>query len=85
MRTLCLAVFQTFTMLVSRFLNPLHSTRLPGSAEAEALDAGQDVVSGLGPAERFRVSIGGLDVRFDGLFEIGNRTEHPSLEGAFGQ
>jgi hypothetical protein len=26
------------------------------SAEAEALDAGEDVVSGLGPAERFRAA-----------------------------
>ena len=42
--------------------------------EAEALDAGQDV----GCA-------GGLDVGFDGVFEIGDRAEHPSFQGAFGE
>ena len=55
------------------------------SAEAEALDAGQDVVSGLGPAEGFGIGICRLDVSFDGLFEFGNRAEHPSLERAFCQ
>ena len=49
------------------------------------MDAGQDVVSGLGPAEGFWVGIGGLDISLDGLFEIGNRAEHPALEGAFSQ
>ena len=49
------------------------------------MDAGQDVVCGFGPAEGLWVCIGGLDVSFDGLFEIGDRAEHASLEGTLGQ
>jgi len=55
------------------------------SAEAKALDAGQDVVGGLGPAEGLRIDIGGLDLCLDCLFELGDRAEHASLEGAVGQ
>ena len=49
------------------------------------MNAGQDVVGGLGPAEGFRVCIGRLKISFDGLFEFGNRAEHSALEGAFSQ
>ena len=36
------------------------------------MDAGQDVVCGLGPAEGFRFGIGGLDVGVDSLLEFGD-------------
>ena len=38
-----------------------------------------------GPAEGFRVYIGSLNVSLDCIFEIGERAEHASLEGAFTQ
>jgi hypothetical protein len=49
------------------------------------LDAGQDIVGGLGPAERFGVGIGGLDISLDGFFELGDRAEHASFQGPLGQ
>jgi len=49
------------------------------------LDAGQDVVGGLGPAERFWVGVGGLNVSLDRFFEFGDRAEHASFQGALGQ
>ena len=49
------------------------------------MDAGQDVVGGLGPAERFRIGIGGVDICLDGVFEFGDRAEHASFQGALGQ
>ena len=49
------------------------------------MDAGQDIVGGLGPAERFGVCIGGLDVGLDGVFELGDRAEHASFQGPLGQ
>jgi hypothetical protein len=55
------------------------------SAMAEPLDAGQDVVGGLGPAERLGVGIGGLDVDFDRCFELGHRAEHAASQGTLGQ
>ena len=54
-------------------------------AKAKALDASQDIVDGLGPAERFGVGIGGLDVSLDGFFELGDRAEHASFQGTLGQ
>ena len=39
-------------------------------AQAEALDGGQDVVSGLGPAEGSWIGVDGLDVAEDGFFEL---------------
>ena len=54
--------------------------------EAKALDAGQDdIVSGLGPAERFGDCVSGLDVSHDCFFEIGNRAKHAAFQGARGQ
>src|SRR5882672_4405514 len=47
-------------------------------AKAKALDAGQDIVGGLGPAERFGVGIGGLDVSLDGFWWF-FRFEKPAL------
>ncbi len=37
---------------------------------------------GFGPAERFWIGIGDVDVGFDGCFEFGNRTEHAAPENA---
>jgi len=39
----------------------------------------------LGPAERFGVGIGGLDVSLDGFFELGDRAKHASFQGTLGQ
>lgn len=54
--------------------------RLPHECGGRSVECRQDVISGLGPAEGFRVCIGGLDVNFDSLFEIGDRAEHASPE-----
>ena len=56
-----------------------------GRAEAEALDASQDVVRSRGPAESFRVCIGSLEVGIDRVFEIGDGAEHALPEGTFSQ
>ena len=49
------------------------------------MDAGQDVVRSLGPAEWFRVCIGSLEISFDRVFEINDGAEHASPEGTFSQ
>lgn len=38
---------------------------------AEAVDGGEDIVGRLGPAERSRLSVVGVDVLLDGGFELG--------------
>ena len=52
------------------------------SEKAKALDAGEDVIGGLGPAERLWIGLGDVDVGVDGCFEFGNRTEHAAPESA---
>jgi len=36
-------------------------------------------------SERFGVGIGSVDVSLDGFFELGDRAEHASFQGALGQ
>jgi hypothetical protein len=52
-------------------------------AKAKALDAGQDVVGGLGPAERFGIGVGSVDVSLDRLL-FGDRVEYASFQSALG-
>jgi hypothetical protein len=54
-------------------------------AETETLDAGEDVVGGLGPAEWLGVGGGRVDVRLDRLFEVADRAEHAPFQGALGE
>ena len=51
----------------------------------EAFYAGEDVVGGLGPAERRWIFVGRLDIVFDRVFEVADRAEHTALEGALGE
>ena len=53
--------------------------------KAEALDAGENVVSGLDPAERLWVGICGLDIDFDSGFELAHGAEHAAPDGSLGQ
>jgi MFS transporter len=70
-------------LIVLRNTEKQHFVRM--IAEAEALDAGQDVISSLSPAEGFGVCIGCLDVSFDRPFEISDRAEHASPQGRLRQ
>ena len=51
----------------------------------EAVDGGEDVVSGLDPAERSGLLVVGVDVLFDGGFELGRRSVGAALDLLFGQ
>lgn len=54
-------------------------------ADAEALDAGEDVVGALGPAEWLWLGVGRVDVRLHRLFEVADRAEHAAFQGALGE
>jgi hypothetical protein len=51
-------------------------------SKAKALDAGEDIVGGLGPTEWFWVPVSSVDVSFDGCFEFGHGAKHAALEGS---
>ena len=71
-------------MLVSRIRSPQHiGLLLFGNVKralAEALDRGQNVVGGLGPAKGLRIGIGQLDVVHDCMFEVGVRVVGAALD-----
>ena len=48
-----------------------------GCSQAEALDAGQDVVGGLDPAERLGLGVGALDEQADVALEISDGSVAP--------
>ena len=52
---------------------------------AEAVDGGEDIVGGLGPAERSGIAVAGVDVLLDGGFEFGRRSVGAALDLLFGQ
>ena len=52
---------------------------------AEALDGGEDVVGGLGPAEGFGVAVVGFHVALDGGLEFGGGAVCTALDLALGE
>ena len=54
-------------------------------SSAEAVDGGEDIVGGLGPAERSGLSVVGVDVLLDGGFELGRQSVGAALDLLFGQ
>ena len=49
------------------------------------MDAGEDVVGGLGPAEGPWVGVGGLDIGLYRRFEFGDGSEHAAPQCALGE
>ena len=58
--------------------------RFEGSG-AEALDGGEDVVGGLGPAEGFGSGVVGVDVGVDGRLELGGRAMAATAQRTLGE
>jgi len=54
-------------------------------SEAEALDAGQDLIGRLGPAEWLGIVIDGIDIILDGLFAFLRGTMETPAQLFFGQ
>ena len=54
-------------------------------AAAEAVDGGEDVVGGLGPAERLGIGVSGVDVGVDGGFQGLGGSMGAALDLLFGQ
>src|SRR5687768_15553482 len=51
----------------------------------EALDRGEDVVCGLGPAKGLGIGVAGLDVGVDGRLQLCRRSVSAALDLLFGQ
>ena len=49
-------------------------------SQAEALDAGEDVVGRLMPSERLGVLVDRFDILGDGLFELDGRSVNPATD-----